>query len=128
MDKTKALLRKSTVIYDGQCSFCRQSVSRIARLDRNDKFEFIARQTKGLDLRFPKLAEGDFNTGMRLITPDDTIHVGADAVYRIACRLPYWCLVAWLYRVPGIHAISRTVYAYIAANRQSEDGSCDLPP
>ena len=89
MDKTKALLRKSTVIYDGQCSFCRQSVSRIARLDRNDKFEFIARQTKGLDLRFPKLAEGDFNTGMRLITPDRSEEHTSELQSRrnLVCRL-----------------------------------------
>ena len=122
---TNALPRKSTVVYDGQCSFCRRWVARIARRYRNDALEFVARQTKGLTKRFPRLVEGDFNTGMRLITPDDAIHVGADAAYQIACHLRYWRWIAWLYHVPGIHSLTRALYAHIAANRQSQGGRCD---
>ncbi len=122
---TNALPRKSTVVYDGQCSFCRRWVARIARRDRHDAFEFVARQTTGLTKRFPRLAEGDFNTGMRLITPDNVIHVGADAAYQIARHLRYWRWIAWLYFVPGIHSLTRALYAQIAANRQSLGGRCD---
>ncbi len=122
---TNALPGKSTVVYDGQCSLCRRWVTRIARRDRNDAFEFVARQTKGLTMRFPRLVEGDFNTGMRLITPDNTIHVGADAAYQIARHLRYWRWIAWLYHVPGIHSLTRALYAHIAANRQSQGGRCD---
>lgn len=110
---------RSTLVYDGDCSFCRRWVARIAHRDSHGTFEFVARQTEGLTERFPKLAEGDFNTGMRLITPDDTIHVGADAAYQIARRLTYWRKIAWLYHVPGIHGCTQSVYAWIAANRQS---------
>ena len=124
-DVTKASPRKSTLVYDGNCSFCRRWVARIARSDRSGTFELVARQTEGLTQRFPKLAEGDFNTGMRLITPDDTIHVGADAAYQIARRLRYLRRLAWLYRVPGIHWLTRSVYAWIAAHRQSLSGKCD---
>ena len=124
-DMTKASPRKSTLVYDGNCSFCRRWVARIARSDRSGTFELVARQTEGLTQRFPKLAEGDFNTGMRLITPDDVIHVGADAAYQIARRLRYWRRIAWLYHVPGIHYLTRTGYAWIAAHRQSLGGKCD---
>lgn len=122
---TNAIARKSTVVYDGQCSFCRRWVARIAQRDRTGAFEFVARQAKGLTMRFPRLAEGDFDTGMRLITPDSTIHVGADAAYQIACHLRYWRWIAWLYQVPGIHWLARGLYAHIAANRQSLGGDCD---
>ena len=81
-------------------------------------FELVARHTEGVTERFPRLAEGDFNTGIRLITPDDAIHVGADAAYQIARRLRYWRGIAWLYFVPGIHWLTRAAYAWIAANRQ----------
>ena len=37
---------------------------------------------------------------MRLVNPDGSIDVGADAVYQIARRLSGWKHVAWLYRVP----------------------------
>ncbi len=124
-EMTNALPRKSTLVYDGHCSFCRRWVSRIAHRDRGGTFELVARQTEGLTKRFPKLAEGDFNSGMRLITPDDTIHIGADAAYQIACRLRYWRWIAWLYHVPGIHSLTRAVYAWIAANRQSLGEECD---
>ena len=72
-----------------------------------------------------RLVEGDFNTGMRLITPDNTIHVGADAAYQIARDLRYWRCIAWLYFVPGIHSLARALYAQIAANRQSQGSRCD---
>ena len=121
-DLTNALRRRSTLVYDGDCSFCRRWVARIALIDRSGTFEFVARQTDGLIERFPRLDQGDFNTGMRLITPDDVIHVGADAAYQIARRLRYWRRIAWLYHVPGIHYLTRTGYAWIAARRQSLGG------
>ena len=124
-DLTNALRRRSTLVYDGHCSFCRRWVARIAHGDRSGTFEFVPKQTAGLTERFPKLDEGDFNTGMRLITPDDVIHVGADAAYQIARRLRYWRRIAWLYLVPGIHSLTRSVYAWIAARRQSLSGECD---
>ena len=122
-DSTNTLPRRSILVFDGDCPFCRRSVARIARWDSRGAIEFIARQTEGLDTRFPRLREGDFDTGMRLITPDDAIHVGADAAYQIARRLGYWRRVAWLYHVPGIHWLTRTAYAWIAANRQSLGGN-----
>ncbi|MCH7720280.1 MAG: DUF393 domain-containing protein [Planctomycetes bacterium] len=124
-ETTLAAVRKSTLVYDGQCSFCRRWVSRIARWDRGGALELVARQTEGLTERFPRLAEGDFNTGMRLITPDDTIHVGADAAYQIARRLRYWRWIAWAYHVPVIHWLTRSVYAWIASHRRSLGGDCE---
>ena len=120
-----SLCRKSILVYDGNCSFCCRWVARIARRDRSDMFDFVARQTEGLTQRFPILVEDDFNTGMRLITPDNAIYVGADAAYQIACRLRYWRWIAWLYHVPGIHGLTKAVYAWIAANRQALGGQCD---
>ncbi len=131
-EPTHAAVRKSTLVYDGQCSFCRGWVSRIARWDRGHALELVARQTDGLTERFPRLTEGDFNTGMRLITPDDAIHVGADAAYQVARRLRYWRWIAWAYHVPVIHWLTRSVYAWIASHRSAdgglggdcEDGTC----
>ncbi len=122
---TTVLPGKSTLVYDGNCSFCRRWVARIARMDSKGELELVARQTAGLIERFAKLGEDDFNTGMRLITPDATVHVGADAAYEIARRLRYWRRIAWLYHVPGIHQLTRTVYAWIAANRQSLGRKCN---
>ena len=98
--------------------------------DPNGVFEFQPRQAAGLEERFPKLAEDDFNSGMRLIDTDGSISVGADAFYGIARQLNGWKYLAWLYQVPFVHSICRATYAWIARNRyrfanNCEDGVCD---
>ena len=123
---------KDVIVYDAECPFCRRQIERIRKRDRADCFEYVPRQQPGLIDRFPALARADFNTGMRLIERAGTVSVGADAVYQIARRLPYWRRWAWLYRLPGLHALAQRVYGWIAANRQRlgqscEDGACKLP-
>ena len=115
---------RSEIVYDGACAFCRRQVARIRGCERRGRerrssFEYMPRQTPGIEKRFPRLAEGDFNSGMRLITPGGQIFVGADAVYEIVCALPGWRRFAWLYRLPVVHALARRAYAWIAAHRQS---------
>ena len=108
---------KETIIYDGICSLCQRQVARIRRFDGRRVFDYVARQSPDLLARFPQLANEEFSTGMRLVHRDGRVAVGADAVYEIARRLSLTRWVAWLYRVPGLHALARRIYAHIAANR-----------
>jgi len=101
------------------------------RRDPNGIFEYQPRQAAGLEDRFPALAEGDFNTGMRLIHTDGSIRVGADAVYDIARQLKGWKYLAWMYRIPVLNSICRASYAWIARNRyrfakKCDDGVCEV--
>lgn len=119
------------VVYDGQCAFCRKQVERIRCRDTQDIFEYLPRQAEGIEQRFPELIGGDFDSGMRLVHPDRSISVGADAVYEIARRVSGWKRLAWLYRVPVLNSICRVGYAWIARNRHKlagkcEDGTCKL--
>ena len=121
------------IVYDGQCGFCRSQVARIQRMDRRDQFEYIPSQSPDLLERFPQLRGEDFNSGMRLVDPEGRVLAGADAVHGIAERLPGWRRLAWLYRVPGLNALGRAVYRWIAANRHRlgrtcEEDACRLPP
>ncbi len=108
---------KPVVVYDGECSFCLRQIEQIKRRDRRAELEYVPRQSPGLDKRFPRLADGDFNSGMRLITPEGEIFVGADALYHIAGHLPVWRKVAWIYRLPVLNTLARLAYRWIAANR-----------
>ena len=108
---------RPVVVYDGECRFCRWSVARIQRLDREGQFEYLPRQAPGAEERFPLLKHSDFNTGLRLVPDAETVHVGADGVYQIYRRLPPLNLVAWLYRVPVLTWLFRLGYAVIARNR-----------
>ena len=110
---------RSVIVYDGACAFCRRQVARIRDCERGSSFEYLPRQTPGIEKRFPRLAEGDFNSGMRLISPGGQIFVGADAVYEVVRALPGWRRFAWLYRLPAVHALARRAYTWIAAHRQS---------
>ena len=120
---------RAVVVYDGACPFCLRQVERMKRRDMTGSFEYVPRQTEGLEERFPQLGEGDFNVGMRLVHTDRSISVGADAVYHIARRLRGWKYLAWVYRVPVLNGLCRTAYAWIAKNRYAlakkcEDGVC----
>lgn len=112
------------VVYDGECEYCRRQVARIRERDVDARFELIPRQTEGLIERFPSLAEGDFDAGMRLIAPDGRVYIGPDAVYQIARRLPGWRHMTWLYRVPGLRGLFRRAYGWVAANRYALSGEC----
>ncbi len=93
-------------------------------LDGDGSFEYQPRQAAGLASRFPQLAEGDFNSGMRLIHQDGSLSVGADAVYEISRRLRWVKYLAWIYRLPLAGALARRVYGWIAANRYRLAGEC----
>ena len=126
-----------TIIYDGECRFCLWSMRRIRRCAREGQFEYLPRQEPGLDERFPLLAHSDFNTGLRLIQPDGTVHVGADGVYEIYRMLPPYHLLAWIYRLPLCRQLFRLAYTAVARNRHRlgrvhddlvcDDETCSIP-
>lgn len=100
--------------------------------DKQEQFKFVASQAPGLTERFPALKGEDLNTGLRLLQPDGTVNAASEAVYEIGRRLPRWRRIAWLYRVPGLHAVARKLYAWLAAHRHalahSRDEISSNPP
>lgn len=118
-------MKKITLVYDGGCRFCIRQMNWIRGRDRAGVFEFVPSLSPDLHSRFPKLASEDLSSGLRAIDGQGAITVGADAVYQIALRLPYWRRWAWLYRVPGLTGLWRWIYACIAARRYSLAGRCD---
>jgi predicted DCC family thiol-disulfide oxidoreductase YuxK len=102
------------------------------KLDQRSQFFYVPRQAPGLEEKYPKLADSDFNTGMRLIKNAGDIYVGADALYQIYRLLPPFHFLAWLYRIPVLHSIFRAGYAVIARYRHllgavpCDTRACDL--
>ena len=106
---------RPVIVYDGECRFCLWSVGRIRRFDRNGRFEYLPRQTAGIEERFPVLSSSDFNTGLRLIHAGGQVDVGADAVYQIYRRASSLAPVRW--GVPHSRAeaaLSRWLWSYSA--------------
>jgi predicted DCC family thiol-disulfide oxidoreductase YuxK len=123
--QTPARGDQPTIVFDGQCRFCRMQMERIRRRDRHGVFAFMPRHHPDLIGRFPQLAGENLGTGLRLVETSGQVHVGADAVYHIARRLPVWRLAAWLYRVPVLRQLLRWAYHLIARNRLRLAGTCD---
>ncbi|MDX1565533.1 MAG: DUF393 domain-containing protein [Phycisphaeraceae bacterium] len=119
---------RPVVVYDGNCRFCLRQIERFKKRDREGFFEYVPRQREGLDERFPVLASGDFNTGLRLIDREGRCHVGAEAIYRIARRLPVYRTVAWLYRVPLLSSLFRAAYRLVAKYRNRLAGKTSCEP
>lgn len=115
---------RPTIIYDGDCRFCRKQAERIRFRAAAGTFDYVPRQEPGLEDRLPQIRQGDFNSGMRLVHPDGAVSVGADAVYEIARRLTPHRYLAWLYRVPGLKQVCRGIYALIARNRMKLSRRC----
>ena len=126
------LEERTVVVYDGDCAFCRRSIAAIQSRDRHNQFAYLPRKTPGLEERYPQLALEDFDSGIRVVGQDGTVHVGADGIHQIASGLPYFRRWAWLYHAPGVHGVTRRMYAWVAANRmklsRSCEGDCEVDP
>src|SRR5262245_26796514 len=110
---------RPTIIYDGSCGFCRDSVEWVRRRDHAGRFDFVAFQDAVRATRFgipvPILA-----AALHLVRADRMVFSGADAAPEILRLLPRWRAVAWVFAVPGVLPIARRVYAWIAARRHCE--------
>lgn len=116
---------KPTIIYDGQCQFCISQIDKIKRLDKLEIYHYLPRQTPNLFDQFPMLASEDFNTGLRLVSINGHVSVGADAVYEIYKTLMPYKYVAWIYTLPMIKQFCKGVYFLIAKNRNRLKKKCE---
>jgi predicted DCC family thiol-disulfide oxidoreductase YuxK len=109
----------ATLIYDGACGLCRDAVRLLRRWDRAGALRFVPFQDPAAVARFgiplPALA-----AAMHLILRDGRVFTGADAAPELATLLPGKGWLAPLYRVPGVRAVARLVYAWFAARRRCE--------
>lgn len=105
------------IVYDGGCSFCRARVAWIQSKAPAGTFVYISRSEPDLLARFPQLASHELAAGLRLVLPDGTVRVGADAVADIAALLPRYRWLTKLLLIPGARWVMRGLYACIAAIR-----------
>lgn len=109
-------LDRPTLIYDGECGFCRRSVDLVRRWDREHRLVLVPFQDEAqvarLGIPLPALA-----AAMHLVRPDGRVFAGADAAPEILRLVPGGRLLAWLFRVPGVLPVARRVYGWIARQR-----------
>ena len=107
---------RATLIYDGSCGFCRDSVDWVRQRDRAGRIDYIpfqdAARVAPFAIPVPILA-----AAMHVVRADRMVFSGADAAPEILRLLPRWRALAWVFALPGVLPVARRMYAWIAARR-----------
>ena len=109
---------RHVILFDGVCDLCNTGVAWIRERDRDGRFEFLPYQSEEARRRFPALDPGRLAREMHVVAPDGGVRAGVDAAPGVFAGLPGW---SWLARVlawPGVRALARPVYRWIANRRR----------
>lgn len=108
---------RATLIYDGECGFCRTSADLVRRWDRAHRLTLLPFQDQARVAAFgiplPALA-----AAMHLVLPDGRVFAGADAAPEILRLLSGKQWLGWAFQLPGALPVARRVYAWIARRRR----------
>lgn len=127
-----------TVLYDGQCVLCQQSLRVLHALDWRKRLHPMDAQDQDLVMaHYPHLDYEALMGAMHVVTPTGDTLVGFFAVRYLARFLPLlWLLLPLLY-LPGMNWLGPRVYAWVARRRYTinrlagrpvcEDGYCKIP-
>ena len=107
---------RATLIYDGECGFCRQAVALVSKWDRERRVTLIPFQEQARVAAFriplPALA-----AAMHLVLADGRVVAGADAAPDLLRLLPGKRWLASVFTLPGVLPVARRMYAWVARQR-----------
>ncbi len=106
---------KPTLLYDGDCNFCRRWIERWRSIT-GDRVEYAAYQEAAS--RFRQLSEEEFKSAVQLVEPDGKTYRAAEAVFRSLATARGYAWPLWIYsHVPGARAAAEAFYRWVADNR-----------
>lgn len=123
---------RDTVLYDGQCRFCRSQIALLKVFSVSHRVDCISfRTTKASEL-FPEISHEQLMQQMYVVDPQGHARGGADAVRYLSRRIPFLWPLALLLHIPGSLPLWKRLYAFVARHRFSiagscSDGECQLP-
>ncbi|MBZ5596213.1 MAG: DCC1-like thiol-disulfide oxidoreductase family protein [Acidobacteriia bacterium] len=107
---------KFKVFYDDQCEICQAGVSWLRLLDRGGRTECLGIHPETI-APHPALAIDRCLQELHVVTPDERVLTGWDAVARLARLSPFTWMIGAVGAVPPFRWIGRLVYRLVAANR-----------
>lgn len=128
---------QDTVLYDGECRFCRSQVAMLRRLDLGRRFTFRSLHDPSVAADFPEISHDDLLSQMYVVDTVGAARGGVDAVRYLSRKLvPLWPLAVLLH-VPGSMPLWTACYRFIARNRyriagrwgggSCDNGTCRIP-
>jgi predicted DCC family thiol-disulfide oxidoreductase YuxK len=106
-----------TVLYDGDCNFCRRTVRRLQRLDRDDRLALVPYQDREVAEFFAWLSRDALEDTLHVVSPAGEVWTGARAVERLVPLLRGGRVPALIFRLPLVRPLADRVYRWIARNR-----------
>jgi predicted DCC family thiol-disulfide oxidoreductase YuxK len=116
---------RDTVLYDGQCRFCRSQIAILRALDLTGRFSFTSLHDPSVASDFPEIAPEELHRQMYVVDVRGLARGGADAVRYLSRRLVLLWPLALLLHIPGTMPIWHRLYAFVARHRLKIAGSCD---
>jgi len=107
------------VLYDGQCEICQACVSWLRTLDRKHKTLCLPLSAEVLPTVDSPLKMDECLRQLHVVTPEDGIHVGLDAVTSLARLFPSTWLIGVLGQRFPFRNAGRLLYGFVATNRYS---------
>lgn len=106
---------KPTLIFDGDCNFCRRWVARWKR-GTGDRVTY--KSSHEAAAQFPQVSAEKLRTSVQLVESDGVVFGGAEAVFRTLTYVPYkrWMLQIYQ-RLPIFRWITEKFYAFVASHR-----------
>lgn len=119
------------LIYDGDCGICTRSAAFVTTRLRRRESDFAVAAWQDLDLADYGLTWQECDRAAQWVAADGTVSAGEAAIARtlLASRLPVRPLGV-LMLLPGLDAVARVAYRWVAANRHRLPGgtpACSLP-
>lgn len=114
-----------TVIFDGDCGFCRRWIQIGTKLDWFSRMRWRARLDPGVKEEFPQLSGEETQNRMVSIRPDGKPYGGFYAVRDIMLHLPLTFFPSLLLYIPGVSLLGVPAYKWIAKNRHRFGGKSE---
>lgn len=107
---------KTIVLYDGWCSVCSASATKLQRMDKHDRLNMIDLREDPSIIETHALDPKEVRRVMHAITPDGEIVTAMDALRATMSAIGRGWMLAWT-RIPIISWICDRLYLAFANNR-----------
>lgn len=125
MTITRTKPERDTVLFDGECGFCRQRVANLRWADRGHRLAFLSLHDENVARDFPEVPRARLHDEMVVIDTRGEVRGGAVAVRYLSRKLPLLWPLALVLHIPGSLPVWNWLYRLVARNRMRLGGRCE---